>query len=85
MVKKGGASGWIGVGYDGGQVPVDDPRAKKWMNTRTYDSTECKPQQKYLDNSSLRIPKGENVCAIGGRRRKTRRGKKSRRKSRRVR
>lgn len=86
MAKRtGGASGWIGVAYDGAQVSVDDTRAKKWMNTRTYDSTTCKPPVKYLENSTLRIPKGENVCAIGGRK-KTRKSKKSlRRKTRKTR
>jgi hypothetical protein len=71
--RRGGASGWIGIAYDGAQVSVDDDRAKKWMNTRTYDSTTCKPPAKYIENSSLRIPKGENVCTIGGRKKKSRR------------
>lgn len=87
MVKrKAGASGWIGVAYDGAQVSVDDSRATKWMNTRTYDSTSCKPPQKYLDNSSLRIAAGEDVCKIGASRRrmkKSRRMRKSRRVTRR--
>jgi hypothetical protein len=84
--KKAGASGWIGVAYDGAQVPVDDSRATKWMNTRTYDSSNCKPPQKYLDNSSLRIAAGEDVCKIGARRRpksRKHRGRKSRRVTRR--
>lgn len=84
QMKKAGASGWVGVAYDGAQVGVDDDRAKQWMNTRTYDSLKCKPAQKYLDNSSLRIPKGsQEACAIGGRRRKTRKLRRSRRVTRR--
>ena len=82
--KKAGASGWIGVAYDGAQVPVDDSRATKWMNTRTYDSSSCKPPQKYLDNSSLRIPSGEDVCKIGASRRMKKSRKQRGRKSRRV-
>ncbi len=84
MKKRAGASGWIGVAYDGAQVPVDDSRATKWMNTRTYDSLNCKPPAKYLENSTLRIPKGEDVCNVdkGSSRRKT---KKKRRMTRRKR
>ncbi len=87
MKKQAGASGWIGVAYDGAQVPVDDSRATKWMNTRTYDTLNCKPPAKYLENSSLRVPKGEDVCNIdkGSARRKTRHNKKRRRMTRRKR
>lgn len=84
QMKKGGASGWIGVAYDGAQVSVDDSRAVQWMNRSTYDSLSCKPSQKYLDNASLRVPKGSpDACAIGGRRRKTRKLRRSRRVTRR--
>lgn len=84
MKKRAGASGWIGVAYDGAQVPVTDTRATKWMNTRTYDTLNCKPPNKYLENASLRIPKGADVCNIdiGSSRRKT---KKKRRVTRRKR
>ncbi len=82
---KAGASGWVGVAYDGAQVSVDDPRATKWFNTRTYDSLNCKPGAEYVDNSSKRVPKGSDVCAVGAarKRRKTRRGKKNRKVTRR--
>ncbi len=84
---KAGVSGWVGVAYDGTQVPVNDPRAVNWMNTRTYDSLKCKPGAEYLENSSKRVPKGEDVCGIGAARKKrkskTRKGKKSRRTTRR--
>jgi hypothetical protein len=82
---KAGASGWIGVAYDGAQVSVDDSRAIKWMNTRTYDSLSCKPPAEYLENTSKRIPKEMDVCGIGAARkkRKTRKTKRSRRVTRR--
>jgi hypothetical protein len=84
---KAGVSGWVGVAYDGAQVPVDDARAVNWMNTRTYDSLGCKPPAEYLENTSKRVPKGMDVCGIGAGRKKkktkTRKGKKSRRTTRR--
>lgn len=85
-VMKAGASGWVGVAYDGAQVAVDDPRATKWFNTRTYDSLTCKPGSEYIDNSSKRVPKGADVCAVGASRRKkskTRKAKKGRKATRR--
>lgn len=82
---KAGVSGWVGVAYDGAQIPVDDPRATKWFNTRTYDSLNCKPGPEYLENSSKRVPKGADACAAGAgrKKRKTRKGRKSRRVTRR--
>ena len=84
---KAGVSGWVGVAYDGAQVSVDDARAVNWLNTRTYDSLACKPPAEYLENTSKRLPKGMDVCGIGAgrkkRKSKTRKGKKSRRTTRR--
>lgn len=81
---KAGLSGWVGVAYDGAQVPLDDPRATSWMNTRTYDSLSCKPPADYLENTSKRVPKGMDVCGIGAGRKKRKSKTKKSRKSRRV-
>lgn len=82
--RRGGASGWVGVSYDGAQVAVDDPRATSWFNTRTYDSLKCKPSADYLENSSKRVPKGEDLCGVGASRKKRKSKTRKSRKSRRV-
>lgn len=84
MVKKGGISGWIGLTDQGEQVPVDDPKAVQWMNTRTYESLPEKPSQDLLDNPSKRLsesqPPSRSSTPVppGSGRKKTRKPKKSR-------
>ena len=89
MPKKGGKI--IGIGYDGAELPVADPRAQKWFDTNTYK--ELTKQQALGEPVSKEnvlgqmkkesVPPGSPLrpsrpAASIGLGRKTRRGKKAR-------
>jgi hypothetical protein len=96
MAKKGGK--YIGIAYDGAEVPVTDERAVKWFDTNTYkELTKEQALGMRAAQSNILKSVGEKSVAPGspvrparasaavglGRKRKTRRGKKSRKVTRR--